>query len=277
MISMPPGMMPAAITRPDAIAGRLDGGKADEQRPRRGRAVRRMRTVTSVMTPEQALGTGQHAEQVVAAGIEVLAAEAHHLAVHEHDLEAQDVVGGDAVFQAVDAARVLGDVAADGAGDLARRVGRVVEAGVPDRLGDGEVGDARLDHGAAVSVIDVEDAVELRHAEHDAVGKRQRAPREPGAGAPRHHLDAALPARPEDARDLAGGAGQDDHHGKLTVGGEAVAFVGVQRVLVDDHRLGGQERAQRLGKVRAPGQRVAVGLGHLHGRIPSVHAPGEHP
>ena len=93
-----------------------------------------MRTVTSVTTPEQALGAGHQAEQVVGLGVEMLAAEPHHLAVRQHHLEPEHVVGGEAVFQAVHAARVLGDVAADRAGDLARRIGRVVEALVLDRV-----------------------------------------------------------------------------------------------------------------------------------------------
>ncbi len=69
-------------------------------------------------------------------------------------------------------------------------IGRVVEAGVLDRLGDREIGHARLDHHHAVVEIDLADAVELRHAEQHAVGERQRAARQRGAGAARHHLDA---------------------------------------------------------------------------------------
>ena len=81
-------------------------------------------------------------------------------------------------------------------------IGRVVEAGVLDRLRDGEIGDARLDHRHAVVEIDLADAVELGHAEQHAVGQRQRAAGERGAGAARHHLDAlargssAAPRRP---------------------------------------------------------------------------------
>ena len=83
---------------------------------------------------EQALGAGHQAEQIVAVGIQMLAAETHHVAVRQDHLEAEDVVGGQAVFQAVHAARVLGDVAADRARDLAGRIGRVVEALMLDRV-----------------------------------------------------------------------------------------------------------------------------------------------
>ena len=181
-------------------AGADDGGDAIAGRSRSmGKPISSARAVAGLLQDahgdlgddaEQALGAGHQAEQIVALGIEMLAAEAHDLAVDQHDLEAEHVVGGEAVFQAMHAAGILGDVAADGAGDLARRIGRVVEALALHRLGDGEVGDAGLRHHAAIGVVDLEDAVELAEAEQDAVGERQRAARQRGAGAARHDLDA---------------------------------------------------------------------------------------
>src|SRR3546814_6621669 len=75
------------------------------------------------------------------------AAEPHDLAVHQDHLDAEDIGGGEAVFQAVHAAGILRDVAADGAGDLARRIGGVIEAGMLHRLADAEIGDPGLHHG----------------------------------------------------------------------------------------------------------------------------------
>ena len=49
-------------------------------------------------------------------------------AVGQDDLDAEDVVDGDAVLERVRPAGVGGDVAADGAGALAGRVGGVVVA-----------------------------------------------------------------------------------------------------------------------------------------------------
>jgi hypothetical protein len=69
--------------------------------------------------PKQPFGSGHQAEHVLAIGIEVLPAKADHFAIHQNDLDAQEVVGGDPVFEAMDAARILGNVAADRAGDLA--------------------------------------------------------------------------------------------------------------------------------------------------------------
>jgi hypothetical protein len=48
----------------------------------------------------------------------MLAAEPDDLAGHQHHFAAEHVVGGHAVLEAMHAAGVFGDVAADGTGDL---------------------------------------------------------------------------------------------------------------------------------------------------------------
>ena len=83
------------------------------------------RSVIFVQIAERALRADERAEQVVAGRVDLLAAERDDLAVGEHDLQAGDVVRREAVLEAVRAAGVLGDVAADRADDLRRRVGRV--------------------------------------------------------------------------------------------------------------------------------------------------------
>ena len=60
-------------------------------------------------------------------------------------------------FEAVRATGVLGDVAADRADLLARRVGRVEETLVRDGARDVEVRDARLDDDALAREVDLED------------------------------------------------------------------------------------------------------------------------
>src|SRR3712207_7078312 len=61
-------------------------------------------------------------DQVELGPIELGPPEPHELPVREHDVEAGHVVRGETVLEAVRAARVLGDVAADRADDLAGRV-----------------------------------------------------------------------------------------------------------------------------------------------------------
>ena len=98
------------------------------------------------------------AEELVAGGVRRFsAADVNHRAVGKDDLGAHHVVRRKAILQAVDAARVLGEVASDGGDDLARRVGRVVVALVRDLLGDPHVYDAGLDHDAAVRDVHLQD------------------------------------------------------------------------------------------------------------------------
>ena len=59
-------------------------------------------------------------------------------------------------------------------------IGRIIEAGLADRLRHREIGDAGLDHGNAVIVIDLADAFEFGKPEQNAVAERQRAAGERG-------------------------------------------------------------------------------------------------
>ncbi len=253
--------------RGDALAALVDGREAHEHGAR-GLGLLQDADGDLGDDAEQAFRAGHQAEQVVAVGIQVLAAEADHVAIGQDQLQAQHVVGGEAVFQAVHAARVLGDVAADGAGDLRGGVGRVVEAPVLDRLGDAEIGDAGLGGDGAVLVVDVEDPVELAQAQDDAIGERQGAAGEPGAGTARDDLDLLGVAEPQDGCHLLGGGRQDHGHGHGAVGGEPVALVGAQLLLGRDHAFAGHDLAQGRDDPVALGQDLGVRLGHLHGVAP---------
>ena len=96
---------------------------------------------------------------------------------------------GQAVLQAMHPARVLRHVAADGAGDLGRRVGRVVQAILPDGLRHGQIAHARLHPGETMARIDLKDAVKLRQTQQDAVLMRQGPAGQARARAARHHGD----------------------------------------------------------------------------------------
>ena len=102
---------------------------------------------------QQTLGPGDQPQQIITLGVHRLAAQAHHLAAHQHQFAAQQVVGGQTVLQAVNPAGILRHIAADGAGDLTGRVGRIVEPFGLNGGGDRQVGDPRLHHGAAVRVV----------------------------------------------------------------------------------------------------------------------------
>jgi hypothetical protein len=124
----------------------------------------------------------------------------------------------------------------------------------------------------------LEDPVEPGHAQENAVGQRQRAARQRGAGAARHDLDALVVAVPEDARDLVDGLGQHGDQRPLPVGGQPVALVGGEFVAVGDHPLAGHDRAQRPGNLVPAREHRGVGFRHFHRHIPprTVPAAGPH-
>ena len=110
-------------------------------------------------------GDGQHAfaadhdaEQVVAGLVQRIAAELNRLTFHGEAAHLEDVVQRQAVFEAVHAAGVFGHVAANGAGDLAAGVGRVVQTVGRSRLADGQVAHAALHHGGPAALVDFQDA-----------------------------------------------------------------------------------------------------------------------
>src|SRR5262249_29364638 len=167
--------------RPDGPASRPLGGAQDAQGRPRGDA-------------EFALRADHEPQQVVTRSIQMRATDLDHLAVHQHHLQAEDIVGRHAILEAVRAARVHGDVAGERAGELARRVGRVKEAAVLYGVADAEVGDAHLHPRHAVHVIDLEYAAHARNADHDGVLARQGSARKRGASTACYDLDAVLVA-----------------------------------------------------------------------------------
>jgi len=131
---------------------------------------------------QQAFGADHNAEKIEPAGIEMPPAQPHDLSVHQHQFDTQHIVGGQPVFEAVHPARILRDIAADRAGDLAGGVGRIIEATALHRLRDRQIGDARLDHGDAVFMVHFKNALELAEPEQDRIG--QRRARRPKAKCP---------------------------------------------------------------------------------------------
>ncbi len=268
--------------RDDARADdRIDAGAGDlvaaERRQHRPRALRRAQDAHRHLGDDRelALAAGEQAEPVIAGGIEMGAADLDHLALDGDDLQAEQVVGGDAVFQAMRAARVHADIAADHAGELARRVGRVEELLSPHRLGDAGIGDAGLHHGEAVGVVDLEDAVHPHHADHHGIGERQRAAGQAGAGAARDHPHPLLVQQAQDRGDLLGGFRQHDGERRLAIGGEPVGLVGAQPDRIGDHAGCRHERAQPRHDRVAAGDDIGFRRGLLDHRRPPGSIPPE--
>ena len=110
-------------------------------------AARSSRTVASVTMPSWPSEPTIEPEQIEPAGIEMRAAEFDDVAVERDERDAQNVIGRHAIFEAMRAARIHPDVAADGAGELRGRVGSVKEPVGSDRLGNRQIGDAGLRRG----------------------------------------------------------------------------------------------------------------------------------
>jgi hypothetical protein len=168
---------------------------------------------------QHALAADDQRQQVQARRVQRLAAELDGLALGGEAAHAQDVVQRQAVLQAMHAAAVLGDVAADGAGDLAARVGRVVQAQRRGGLADGEVAHAALHAGRAGQRVDGQDLVELRQRQRDAQFMRHRAAGQARAGAARDDRHAQGVAGLEHRRHLRLGLRQRHGQRALAVGG----------------------------------------------------------
>ena len=138
-------------------------------------------------------------------------------------------------------ARILGDIPADRTSDLARWVGRIVEAETLHGVGNTQIGHARLSDHAAVGHIDVENLVELAHAKKNAIRERQGAARERCSGAAWDDLDLVRGAIAQDLDDLRRRLGKHGDHRRLAIGGQPVTFEGAQFVLMVDDALARDE------------------------------------
>jgi len=172
----------------NALPRLRDLGKADQQRARLGRrwqdAQRHLRN-----NPEQPFGTDHQPEQIKPRRVERAPADLQHLAFDRHQLDAEDIVRRQPIFEAMHPARVLGDIAADRARDLARRIGPVIKAARRDRLAHRKIGHAWLHDRDAFLIINLNHAVKPRHAEQYAIGQRQRAARKRSSRAARDNFN----------------------------------------------------------------------------------------
>jgi hypothetical protein len=245
------------------VAGSFAAREAEQQRPRGFRLLQDPHRDFGDH-PQEPFRPGHQAQEVVPFRVQMFAAQADHRAVDQYHFQAQQVVGGQAVFETMDAAGVLRHVAADGTGDLAGGIGRVIETFALYRVGYAQVGHPRLHHRTAVVVIDVQDAVELAQTQEDPIGQGQGAAGKRRARAAGHHLDPLAVTIAEHFGDLPGVFRQHDDQRGLAISGKTVGFVSPQLVLIDDDPFTGNNGAQGRGNL-APGvDDPALGLRHAH-------------
>jgi hypothetical protein len=160
---------------------------------------------------EQAFGTDEKTVEVKASFVFVRSApELDHRAVSKDDFEAENIIAGDAVFEAVRAAGIGGDVAANKIIRAAGGVGRIKESAfLNSRLEFLRV-DARLDDGDEIAGIDFPDAVHAFERQDDAAAHGHAAADVAVARAARGDGQAMLIRKTQYCRDGLGGAGQGD-------------------------------------------------------------------
>jgi hypothetical protein len=134
---------------------------------------------------EQAFRADEHADEIRPDVFEAVAAQLNHFAVGQHGFDAQHVIARHAILQAVHAARIEGDVAADGADRLAGRIGGIIQAVFGYGFAHVEIDHARLDDGDALLGIDVENVIQAIERDQQAIFDRQRAARQARAAAAR--------------------------------------------------------------------------------------------
>ena len=208
--------------------------------------------------PERALGADDHAEEIRPVRVECLASELDDLAVGKDEGKAGDVVRREPVLQAVRPARVLGDVAADRAHLLARRVRRVEEPFGGDGTRHVEVRDAGLDHDALAREVDLEDPVHAGERDDDAARDRRRPAREPGSRAARDERHALAMACAQDDLNVLGGPGKDDELRDRAVPGQPVALVHAELLRLGDDVLCSRALPAARRRVRQAGPRCRV-------------------
>ena len=174
--------------------------------------------------------------------------QAHHRPVGEHHGEPGHVPRRHAVLEAMRTARVLGHVAADRACRLGGGVGGVVEPVRPSRDRELRVDHPRLQHGAPVRGIDLEDPVHARGAYDDRAVQRHRTPRQARSGPPGHDGEAMPRDSAHDSPRLGCRSRQDDRAGTMAVGGEGVRLVDEQAVRVDDDGVTPHDLDERPGE-----------------------------
>src|SRR5215203_2688632 len=176
---------------------------------------------------QRPLRADERAEQVVAGSIwRPSATDVRHRAVRQHDLRAHNVVRCKAVLQAVDAAGVLGQVAADGGDDLAGGVWGVVVALVGDLLAHPHVDDPRLDHDALVRDVHLQDLAHPGEYDQYARLDRQGPTRKAGSRAAGNKGNPLVVAELDYFLDVFAALRKDNEVGDDAVVQQAVALIG---------------------------------------------------
>ena len=130
---------------------------------------------------------------------------------------------------------VFVDIAANAAGNLAGRIGGVIQTKRCRGFGNGQIAHAGLHHGGAGGGIHRQNALEFTHHQQYAAGHRQGAARQTSAGTTRHHRHAQTQAGAQHLLHLQFGFRQHHHQRHLPESGQGIAFKRRHLGRADEH------------------------------------------
>lgn len=178
---------------------------------------------------QQTLGAGEKAHEIEAGFVFVGApADAEDASIHEHDFEAEEVLPGDAVFEAARSTGVGGDISADAAIFQAGRIWWIKQAAGPGFGLQVPSDDSRLHDGDKIPGVDFENFVHALDAEQHAVFHWHATAHIAVAGTARGYRHPGGVAGTKDGGDLRGRArengGRRSGVGKPTIGSVGNGF-----------------------------------------------------
>ena len=181
--------------------------------------------------------------------LDLLAADLHHRAVSEHDLEPAHIVARDAVLQRAHAAGVRADVAADARG-LFAGIGRVEQ---PARF---DIGlqilqkHAGLDRDGHRVLVELEHAVHAGKVEDDAALERHGRADKIRPRAARRDGNAVLMRIAQKIAHLFGGQGKGERLGAAVDAAERVALIVCGNVRAGEQTAFVRNDTPQCGKIK---------------------------
>ena len=192
-----PGQKSAGHHRRDGVARLLQGEVAREHGVK-GLGPREQLQCDLQRDSEKALVPHKQPRPVRTDLLAALAAEGYHFAGREHRLEAEHMIRGHAVFQAMRATGVERHVATDRADLLAGGIRREMQTKRRRRRGDREIDHPRLHDRNPLRRIEPEDPVQPVQRDYDAAFDGQRTTRQTCAAAARDKREVLGVAKPHE-------------------------------------------------------------------------------
>src|SRR5215510_4438086 len=160
------------------------------------------------------------------------------------------MIGGHPILERMRTTRVLGHVAADGAGLLAGGIRRVLKTLLLDRIAHPQIHHSRLSDDVTVEQINVHDPVHAAGADHDRGLYRQTTTAQAGSSAAGNKGDLLLVKKLDDCCHFFGRTREDDDLRSGFLQGVAIAFVDGECSRLHDYAVRANNVAERRDESR---------------------------